>query len=65
MKKRRSSLLILGATGLAAAVLYDASLPARALGLPLEGGEAAVAASGLSLAAILFWSGIRGIRRPV
>ena len=64
MKKRRSSLLIIGGAALAGASLYDASLPTRALGLPLAGGEAMIAATLLSLAAVLFWSGIRGIRRP-
>lgn len=64
MKKRRSTLLIIGGAMLAAVSLYDASLPTRALGLPLAGGEAAIAATFLSLAAILFWRGIRGIRRP-
>lgn len=59
MKKRRSTLLITGGAVLATVSLYDASLPTRALGLPLAGGEAMIAATFLSLAAILFWFGFR------
>lgn len=59
MKKRRSTLLITGGAVLATVSLYDASLPTRALGLPLAGGEAMIAATFLSLAAILFWLGFR------
>ncbi|TQM06546.1 hypothetical protein FB548_2918 [Pseudoxanthomonas sp. 3HH-4] len=65
MKNLRSTLSLIGGAVLAAASLYDASLPTRALGLPLEGGEAVIAATLLSFAAVLFWSGFRGIRRPV
>jgi hypothetical protein len=65
MKKLRSTLLIIGGVVLATVSLYDASLPTRALGLPLAEGEAAIAATFLSLAAVLVWFGIRGLRRAV
>lgn len=63
MKRLGSALLVAAGAGLAAASLYDASLLTRALGLPVEGGEAAVALASLSLSAMVLLVGVLGFRK--
>ena len=63
MKKLGSKLLVAGGTVLAIATSYDASLLTQALGLPIEGGEAVVALTSMSLSAALLLLGIRGLRK--
>ena len=57
------AVLVAAAILLAAVVVYDATLPTVALGLPVQGGEGTVAVAGLgtALAAIAF--GARGLWR--
>ena len=66
MKNSKTALIavaLVAAALVAGAVLYDATLVTAALGLPVQGGEGAVAVAGLgaSLAAAVF--GIRELRR--
>jgi hypothetical protein len=63
MKNLRSLILLAAGAALAAAALYDATLLTRAVGLPVEGGEALVALAALSLSAVLFAFGGLGLRR--
>ena len=63
MKNLRSLILLAAGAALAAAALYDASVLTRALGLPVEGGEAIVALAMLSMAVAAFVAGGLGLRR--
>jgi hypothetical protein len=63
MKKLGSTLLVAGGAVLATATFYDATLLTHALGLPIEGGEAVVALTSLSLSAVLLLFGILGLRK--
>jgi hypothetical protein len=62
-RKHVSAALV--AVGLAAfaAVAYDATLLADALGAPMKGGEAAVALTGLVVSFAAVSSGLRGLWR--
>ncbi|MFT3807790.1 hypothetical protein [Arenimonas sp.] len=65
MKHSPSLPLVLVATGVAlfALLTYDAGVLARALGMPIEGGEGVVAAIALPMSLLLFVFGLRGLRR--
>lgn len=67
MNKPVSSLLVAAGAVLAAATFHDASALTRALGLPLQGGEAATALAAVSLSAVLILLGLRGLlrRQPI
>jgi hypothetical protein len=62
MNKPGSILIVATGAALAAAVLYDASALTRAVGLPVEGGEAIVVLAALSLSFALFVLGGLGLR---
>lgn len=59
--KHVSAALVVIGIGVFAAVAYDATLIADTLGVPAEGGEAAVAMAGLVLALVAVASGLRGL----
>lgn len=63
MKKLGSACLVAAGAALAAATLYDASVLTRALGLAVEGSEAAVTLASLSLSAIVLLLGVLGFRK--
>lgn len=63
MKKLGSACLVAAGAALTAVTLYDASVLTRALGLPVEGGEAAVTLASLSLSAIVLLLGVLGFRK--
>lgn len=64
--KRTHFSAVLATLGVAvfAAVAYDATLIADALGVPARDGEAGVATAGLGLALAVVASGLRGLRLP-
>ena len=57
------AVLVAAAILLAAAVVYGATLPTVALGLPVQGGEGAVAAAGLGTALAVIAFGVRELWR--
>jgi hypothetical protein len=63
MKRLGSAILVAAGAALTAATLYDASMLTRALGLPVEGGEAAVTLASLSLSAMVLLLGVLGFRK--
>ena len=65
MKQSQGLSLVLIAAGFAlfALVSYDAGILARAIGVPVQGGEAVVVAAALPMALLLLVFGARGLRR--
>ena len=65
MKQSQGLSLVLIAAGfsLFALVSYDAGILARAIGVPVQGGEAVVVAAAQPMALLLLVFGARGLRR--
>lgn len=60
-RKHLSAALVTLGVAVFAMIAYDATLIADTLGVPAEGGEAAVAMAGLVLALVAVASGLRGL----